>query len=627
MRRGLPGWLGLWCCLAGTAAGAQDLPSHRAAARDPTWLRLLHMPADGGPSQVLSTDFFLAPDGARDAGAELEATLQAWQQPWGAQPDQDPRCRFPARYRWLADQGLLTGAVRHEPRCQALNQWARWDELDSLSLMLVSGYLGNPASTFGHALLRLNTRTGAAVGGQTDVSVSFGADVPPNEWMLSYIVRGLSGGYLATYSDKPFYANDLVYAHTEFRDVWDYTLQLTPAQRELLVMHLWEVMGRQFDYYFLSRNCALRLAELVELATGRPVVGSSRLWYAPVELFDALHRLDAQGPALLAGAPGYRPSAERVLLSRFAALDEPARQVARRLIDDDLQGLDAGLASLSPERQLDVLDVLLAWHEYRLAGSKGAPDPGMRNRKDRVLRARLVRPMRSGVAVPLASRPSPALGHGPGLWSLGWAQTAGREGGVFKGAAFSYEQGGFHGLEQGELVALEGTVSTWRNPRSGRLPGQVERLDLIRVRRMALATEAVAGLAPLSWQMRLGWQRGTGMLSDQPLRAAAEAGVGRADRWGTVSAWLFLQGRWREGESACPWGPQLGWEARGHDWTLSASHGLERSPGVAPGRSRAWYGVHRLGLTGRLARESAIRLELQSEAGGLGGSLSWQYFH
>ena len=61
-------------------------------------------------------------------------------------------------------------------------------------------------------------------------------------------------------------------------------------QRTLLILHIWEIIGRKFVYYFLSRNCVLRLAELVDLVVDELVPDRMRWWYIPVQSF---HRLDA----------------------------------------------------------------------------------------------------------------------------------------------------------------------------------------------------------------------------------------------------------------------------------------------------------------------------------------------
>ncbi len=250
----------------------------------------------------------------------MHATLEAYFLPWQQDTDEHPRCRFPARYYWLSRQLPLPGYVLNEPQCRRLSDWALLDRVKSVSLLLVSGYLGNPASTFGHALLKLNTDSSDDDYGLFDLTLNYGALIPENENALRYVVRGLLGGYEAGFSDRYFYTQDLVYSHTEFRDIWDYRLNLSNHQRTLLILHIWEIIGRKFVYYFLTRNCAFRLAELVDLVVDDLIIERARLWYLPVQLFHRLNAIDAarqhSGSGNLVEAVRFIPSSKRTLAHR-----------------------------------------------------------------------------------------------------------------------------------------------------------------------------------------------------------------------------------------------------------------------------------------------------------------------
>ena len=83
-------------------------------ARDPQWLALLH--ERDGTGLIDDPAFYLAPDGRSEPGAELAATLSAFQQPPPSDPDRDPRCLWPARYQFL--DGLLgLSRARPSPAC------------------------------------------------------------------------------------------------------------------------------------------------------------------------------------------------------------------------------------------------------------------------------------------------------------------------------------------------------------------------------------------------------------------------------------------------------------------------------------------------------------------------------
>lgn len=609
-----------------------------ALAAHPTWRRLLHMPLQAGParSEVNTPDFFLAAGGREDALAELQATLAAFEQPWpdGPAAQQHPRCRFPGRYLWLSRQLALPGYDLREPRCARLQTWARLDDLRSASVFLVSGYFGNPASAFGHSLLRFNTGQGQRQGGKLDVSLNFGAAVPADENMLLYIVRGLTGGYQAGFSDQPFFTNDLMYGHTELRDMWEYELRLSPDELRLLVLHVAEVAGKSFDYYFLNRNCAQRLAELLELATGRPVIGSARGWYIPVEMFHALHRLDeadarAGAARLLNGPPRFIASAERVLWHEFDQLDGASQEAVNRVVGDGLVALPAALAGLPGPARLDVLDTLLSWKEYQLTGAEPPPAPELRREKDRLLLARLREPARQRQRSPLEPLPSPALGHAPMLVAGSWAQPLARDAADPPGhaqlrwALFDYGAGGFHGLGTNELVAMEGELG-WRRGQGVRL----ERLDVIRVRKLNTRTALALGDA-WSWQVRAGAERpwrGAGKTG--PLRPLGEFAVGRAGRWagawGELNLGLMLGAGWRVGDGSATLGPVLVADWVRGDWRLSAQS-ARRLP-VRDDAALSASSPARVSLTRRLGQDRAVQLRWQQREEARQVVAEWQQF-
>ncbi len=580
------------------------VPNGAALARELTWQRLLHIELGTHRSEINSPEFFLSPQGRTDALQELQATVAAHAEPWPTDTNLHPRCRFPARYAWLASQGVaLPGYRAREPRCARLERWARFDHLHSVSLILVSGYFGNPASTFGHAMLKFNTDDGVDSAGLLDVSVNFGALVPENEMTALYVFRGLTGRYQAAFSDKEHYTNDMVYGRTEFRDMWDHELQLTDAQRSLLVLHVAELAGKKFDYYFLTKNCGLRLAELVELATGRRVVTSARGWYAPVEVFHALTAMDAQGPRILASQPRFVPSAERVLNHEFQRLNPQQAAVANGLIADGLAGLTTALQPLPPERQLDVLDVLLAYQQYRLTSEGSKVSDATRRAKDRVLLERLRLPPRQNTVPPVPSLPSPAEGHSPMLTSLGWTHdTSHGERLRLQWVPFSYELGGFHGLPHGELAVMDTVASVGSHGAA-----QLEQLDVIRVRKLSTRSVAIEGESQLSWQLRLGMRRRHAVDDPSPAgqrQTQASFGVGRAAQWSGVTGFAMLEGHVQSGPRPAAWGPQLGLIGGEGDWKWIALLARRQDFGAgADGQNQG-----QVQLTRRVTRDQSVRL-------------------
>lgn len=565
-----------------------DTATHAALANSQTWRRLLHVPNGAQRSEVQSADFFLAAMSPGEPLAELQALLAAYRQPWGADPSEHVRCRFPARLFFVAQHIDLPGYSPREPRCAALEHWAKFDELRSASLLLVSGYFGNPASTFGHALLRLNT--GEPSGSQTllDLGFNFGALIPPNESTPVYIYKGLTGGYVAGFSDKYFYSHDLVYSGAELRDMWDYELALNSDQLMLLAMHLYELSGRKFTYYFLSENCAYRLAELVQLASGYALTDNARIWYAPVELFHRLHDADALSGGALIRAVRFVPSSESQLRAAMGALSADERAVARRAMAAAAHQLATALAELPPTRSAPVIEALLSHAQMKHVAELPNVVAATRERQAWLLRQRLLLPPTEQAPPAPPPRPSPAGADRPSSFGAGLTNGVGRRPGglMMRAAAFDYNALGDQGLDGGELVVLDALAVL--------TPGsalRLEQLDAIRVSKID-TTSADLGLdGALSWQTRVGARR-FGHLQGDAMRTHLAFGAGRAWRAADTSVVVMLDAELLAKPGTLALQPRLGLATGPGRWRASLQTAWRRESGVKGARTISSAAAH-----------------------------------
>ncbi|HEX6363247.1 MAG TPA: DUF4105 domain-containing protein [Albitalea sp.] len=581
------------------ASGAAADPA-LALASHPQWLRLLHATREGR-SEIHSPDFFIAPEGATDPQAELRATLEAMRAPVGADANAHARCRFPARALWLARQHALPAEPLPHAACPRLARWAKVDRLRSVSLLLVSGYFGNPASSFGHALLRFNTEDGLGNDGLVDLGINFGAMVPDGESTVVYVFKGLTGGYQAGFSDKPYYAHDLIYSRTEFRDMWDHELALDDDERLMLVYHLWEIAARKFTYYFLRDNCAYRMAELLAIAREDDLLARSAVWYAPVEMFHRLQEAGRRHGRAWFRSVRFIPSAERVLRHEFEALDARQARAANALIEHGPGEPWAALEPLAPAQRTGVLDTLLAYYDYRLMAEEPNITPATRQAKDAVVRARLQLPPGAPARVSIPTLRSPADGSAPMLGAAGLGHDE-RDGGFVRvqWAPFSYELTGHNGLADGELVIGDTVAEAGRGGHA-----RLERLDLIRVKKLQAARTRIAGESALSWQVRLGARR-EAIAGERRLRAGAVGGAGFSMRLADgLTGYAMVDGLLLGNPSSVGAEPQLGLLWHADAWKVWLQTGTRRESAV-----RHWRPRHQLKATRRLAPDAALRLEL-----------------
>lgn len=137
--------------------------------------------------------------------------------------------------------------------------WSRTGAVEGISVIFASGHLSNPASFYGHLLVKFNSPGERAAEDLLETTLNYGAVIPPNEGAISYIINGLLGGYNSTFTHLEFFQHNHNYAETQLRDLWEYELDLTPSEVDLIVSHTWEVLGKDNKYYFVCKTAHTEL--------------------------------------------------------------------------------------------------------------------------------------------------------------------------------------------------------------------------------------------------------------------------------------------------------------------------------------------------------------------------------
>ena len=226
-------------------------------AANPAWLDLLHIHRGllTTTSEIADLHFFLATDVSRNPQAEMEATLRRFAE------DASMACQFPARWRWLS-QYLPLG---DQPVCTELDSWKQKLAAQHLTLLFPSMYLQNPASMFGHTFLRFDQAQTSSLLAYT---LSYAAKPDKQDNILSFVYKGVFGGYPGVFAVQPYYQTVTDYGDIEQRDIWEYSLNLTASEIDQLLNHVWELRDQQIDYFFLRENCAYQILALLYAAHG-----------------------------------------------------------------------------------------------------------------------------------------------------------------------------------------------------------------------------------------------------------------------------------------------------------------------------------------------------------------------
>jgi hypothetical protein len=383
-----------------------------------TWQALLHYRPNrfgsGVTSEIDGNEFFLATTGKTDSGTELAATLAAFfsNQKIG-KAKLLPQCAFPARYQWLNAQLQFDTALMPVQQCESIDLWRERFNANSVSLIFASYYLNNPASMFGHILLRFNSAEDAQPG-LLDFTVNYAAVVEPGTGSLDYAWKGMTGGFEGHFSVNPYYDMVKQYNNLGNRDLWEYRLNFSTAQVDFMLLHVWELLFTHFDYYFLRENCSYHLLSVLEV--GDPELHLRDQYWAWTLPTETIKQISSQ-PGLVGGVIR-RPSLGTQLEYRLAEMNDLERRYFRQLGDKPAEAEAAEFSLITPEQRARVIDAAINFIQYKSYQDRKANDD-----LNSEMHALLVR--RSQLPVDNANVPqphpppvSPDLGHGPARFGI-----------------------------------------------------------------------------------------------------------------------------------------------------------------------------------------------------------------
>ncbi|MFL6647183.1 MAG: DUF4105 domain-containing protein [Sulfurifustaceae bacterium] len=533
-------WLFLILFALPAIAAANDyLDELNAAARAKKladrieWRALLHYKSrlvfPGMESQADDPDFFNAPDGKTNPEHELEATLAAFFSDRAETPtEQNPQCRFIARYQWLKRELRFDPARLPEQPCRRYQEWRATLNPDALTLVFPAAYLNNPASLYGHTLLRVDAQDQDERTRLLAYSINYAAATNETNG-LTFAIKGIFGGYPGLFSMSPYYAKVTEYNDMENRDIWEYELNFTHEEIERLLMHAWELGPVRFDYYFFDENCAYHLLSLFDVA--RPelrLTDRFPLWVIPSDTV----RVVAEEPGLLRRAR-YRPARSTILRYReehmSAAQVQLARSIARATAPID----QPPASELPPVERARVLELAYEYLEYlRLRGE--TPDAAPTAAR---LRELLLARSRIDVAAdqpPPVPTVRPDEGHGSARVGVGVGRENGRNFVDINLRPVYHDlldpQAGYN---RGAAIAFGNVLLRRREDDSTK----IERIDIIDITSFSPRD---ALLQPLSWRVDFGFIRKPVSSTEDALVFRLTAGAGFAREWTHRSLWYAL---------------------------------------------------------------------------------------
>ena len=469
----------------------------------PTWLKLVryetsYLHSASIRSAVHDEAFFNAAQGNIDSAAELEATLQAFALPNEGDPNQHAQCRFPARFIWLGKHLDFDRLGIKAVACPNYYKWTLNNTVEAISLIYATGYLGNPASYYGHVLLKLNSAKEKNHTKLLDVSVNYGAIVPNNENPFVYMVKGLLGGYDGGFSHVNYYFHNHNYGENELRDLWEYELELSSDEVELVLAHAWELLGKPYTYYFFRKNCAFRIGEVLEIIEGINIIPSNPVFTLPQTLIQNAGDGMRNGKPLVSRV-SYHPSRQARLYNNFGVLDQIEKKAVYTVAAEfgDLNSDEYSALPLESKQQ--VLDTLLDYYQFAKV-AESLPENNIETSYQGILSERYALPPgRRGTVERIPE--SPGSGRRASLIQLGAVHNERYGDGVSVSLRPAYYDALDSGARQVKNSALSmGEVKL--RMYDGDL--KIRSLDVIKIESVHSSSTNLEGDRSKAWKLRLG---------------------------------------------------------------------------------------------------------------------------
>lgn len=481
-------------------AELQQSAKVRQLATSPVWLNLLHYKRHPLTGQVrsLADDpaFFAAADGARNAQAELDATLARFFEDISETPTtQSAQCRYRARFVWLSAQLGFDERLPRAP-CPRFDTWRAAMNPQGLTLIYASAYLNSPASMYGHTMFRVD-QAGQRPSTETlAYTLSYAADGDSNDGLgIGFAFKGLMGLYPGLFSSTPYYLRVREYSDLENRDIWEYQLALSAPEIDMVLAHAWELGSVRFDYFFFDENCSYHILSLLDVARPSLQLTDQFVWNTiPIDTVKAAMAL----PGLVKQVR-YRPSQLSLLQARADTLKPLQLQWAKEL---SLGTQSLAKLNEQPPSPLDAAQVL-EFSDLYLAYQQVAGGVAQKTADEHLHALRLARSSLPTVAA--ATPPTPATrpdqGHGSARLALAYGQ---------------------HNQQPFVEVGLRPALHDLLDPEAGYARGaqiafgevsarlyehehaEVERVDFIHIASLSPRT---ALFQPKSWRVRWGLER------------------------------------------------------------------------------------------------------------------------
>lgn len=319
------------------------------AFEEDIWYRLVDIEQAGAPAEI--------DDRFRDLFYEIgiENNIKLFNK---ALKDDDFAliCAFSGRYVYLQSNELLkNNNTDLSDICPSYKLWSQESSITEVSLIYATGYFGNPASFFGHTLLKFgNNDSSSETPFYIDNTLNYGANTFEDSGLI-YLYKGLTGKYKARYTVEQFSQQIYYYSELEHRDFYSYELNLTQKEIDLISALSFQLIinSNEYNYYFLSDNCANKIMELISLFSKNNNLTPAP-WVSPYEIMYFVGNDMSKGL-------NYYPSIEKSFLFFYEKLTKREKNYFKRI----LQSKNIEFDDLDNNEISRIISALIYYIEYK----------------------------------------------------------------------------------------------------------------------------------------------------------------------------------------------------------------------------------------------------------------------
>lgn len=332
----------------------------------PTWRALLHYRTHSStiPKHSKKSTFFLHKKGHKSPQLEYLATIEALVSELDSAKgfsDNDSSqensiaCAYPARLELIISQlkSALDSSdldshdeskesIRHSLRhslstlerykqsttCKGLQEFLALVPVDEIWLEFAAESDIYPGSSMGHIYLRLLGESRQDIDTQSEGTTITRKKGDMQEYGMSYYaimseffnpfdyIRAMFGSLTGYYALAPYGDLSTEYLDNQSRALYRFKLESSPAQRELFLLHLWELKDKQIHYAFITHNCTDGIAQILGVLDSSYAFKKRKPFTTPatyIKHLDSASRISAQ--------EWLAPERKQRFMARFGAND------------------------------------------------------------------------------------------------------------------------------------------------------------------------------------------------------------------------------------------------------------------------------------------------------------------